>query len=211
MLYRAVMKPGQDDAEALVAALEQQLQFWGGELHDGICQSLAGTTLLLEMIRRTVASGKPVPPERLRKLQTSIESAIEQIRRLSREFSPLELKGAGLMSALGELAEHLSVRAESKFVCKKPVFVADESVALGLYRVAQQLCRVPIDAAPGNRFVISLHEEKGWIVLEIVRIGECSPESGVLVRARMLALGGECSFHTANQTRTIELRVPKTQ
>src|SRR5258706_12414243 len=86
--------------DELIAAIERELRQIGEDLHDGPCQSLASSALLLETIRRAVESGKPLPLERLRKLQTSIESAIEQVRGLSREFSPRQLKGAGLISAL---------------------------------------------------------------------------------------------------------------
>src|SRR5688500_5244027 len=88
----------------LVSAIEREQRQIGFELHDNICQTLAGTSMLLETIGRAVTAGEPVSADDFRSLGKILETAIDQTRSLSQRYRPVDLEGAGLMKALQELA-----------------------------------------------------------------------------------------------------------
>jgi signal transduction histidine kinase len=201
------MNLSEEDAAALAGALERQLQYWGDELHDTVCQTLAGSSMLLETLGRALKEKRAVPMERFQKLQASVETAIEQLRRLSRELSPVKLEGTGLMLALNDLSEQISARAASQFICPKPVIIQNSRAALALYRAAQEICRLPPDASAGDKFVLSLDGENEWIRLSFQKSGSPLTESP-LAQALVASVGGELHFQPSGQTSSIVLRVP---
>lgn len=201
------MNSGREEACALVAAMERQLILWGGELHSGVCQSLAGTGMFLATVRRAAERGAPIPLERLRDLERSIETAIDQLRKLSRDFNPIPLEGTGLMLALFDFAEQLSARVKCKIVCEKPVLVHDRGAALNLYRAVQEICQVSGDGFPAE-FTISLSGDQNTISLQIVKKGDQSNASAALASLRMRAIGGQCIVSRSTESESITLHVP---
>jgi signal transduction histidine kinase len=197
----------EEDARALVAAIEKQTQSWAAELHKNACQSLAGTGILLATMQRAAEKGLPVPLDRLQEVQKSIEKAIDQLRKLAQDFSPIQLEGTGLMLALFDFAEQLSTYAKCTLICEKPVLISDSRVALNLYRSVQEICRIFGEATAAD-FTISLSSDQNHIVLQIVKKGDHSNDRAVLARLRMLAIGGECAVQTSAETEIITLRVP---
>jgi signal transduction histidine kinase len=192
----------------LIEALENELRAIGGELHDTVCQTLAGTGMLIESILRAVESGKPMPLQRIVLLKKSIETTIDQTRALSRKYNPVEVRGPGLMSALEGLARLAPGTGE--FKCEKPVFVSDERAALALYRIAQESCRVE-DNRNASRILIVLSEENGFLRLEVRRNGKLSTANSLsteLMRVRARQLGGEVVIRAAAEGVTVSCRIP---
>jgi signal transduction histidine kinase len=201
------MDPSGEDARALVAAIERERFFLGGELHGGVCQTLAGTGMLIETLGRAAKNGGPIPLERLEELQRAIDTAIEQLRKLSHDFSPIQLDGTGLMVALFDFAEELSARGKCTIHCEKPVIMSDPAAALNLYHAVREICRVPGNSPPVE-FLISLSADQNAISLEVVKTRDLPPQNRALTRLRMRAIGGECMVQTCDETEIITLRVP---
>jgi two-component system, NarL family, sensor kinase len=151
-------------ARDLVAALEREQCRIGGQLHDQLCQTLSGSTLLLETIGRAVAAGKTVPPESFARLKSAIETAVTQARALSQGFNPVKLEGAGLMTALHKLATDTP---NCEFRCEEPVFVADPESALALYRIAQEALQESVAQPGSKRIQVALEQKDGQVILSI--------------------------------------------
>jgi signal transduction histidine kinase len=148
----------EDQARKLIAAIEQERRAVGEELHDTLCQSLAGTTLILDTIGRAIAAGKPVSVEAFETLKRILEESIDQARSLSRRFDPVMLEGAGLMTALQALAMEVP---NCEFVCERPVFINNAETALTLFRIAE-----------GSLPLSLKNEEVGKTRLELAQQGE---------------------------------------
>ena len=111
----------------------------GQDLHDGLCQHLAG----IEFRAAVIASQLAVAPEAQReivKIGELIREGARQARMLSRGLSPVSLEAEGLMSALKELVESAGDLFGTccHFECAKSVAVSDNVVATHLYRIAQE-------------------------------------------------------------------------
>jgi signal transduction histidine kinase len=185
----------------LVGSVESERRRIGEELHDGICQTLSSTTLLLEALGRAVAAQKPVAPEVFEKLKQALELAVSQARGMSQRFNPANIEGAGLMTALHQLAAEIP---NSEFLCEKPVFISDPERALALYRVAEQALDNVIKHAGARRIRIHLAHKDGSAVLTVADDGigfipgpEGDRLSGLnLMRIRAEAVAGSLSIRS---------------
>lgn len=148
----------------LVAAVEREQQQIGFELHDNICQTLAGTSMLLERIGRVVERGEPVSAKLLRELGRVLETAIDQTRSLSRQYRPAHLEGAELMKSLAELAQ--STR-HCSFSCEKAVFVERREIALAIYRVAQEAVKNAMQHSGADKIEIQLQQVDSQLLLQV--------------------------------------------
>ncbi|HEV8543747.1 MAG TPA: ATP-binding protein [Verrucomicrobiae bacterium] len=183
-----MMEPGASNG-ALVKALERERRSIGEELHDHLCQTLVGSTLLLQTIERAATAGEPVSTESVAGLKQVIETAIDQTRALSRRFSPAKLQGAGLIGALHDLAQE---RPPCQFVCEKRVFVMDAEKAQALHQIAQEAVENALEYAGAQRIEIRLEEAPGMVLLEVKDDGRGfvpgeSPSFGGLDTSRLLA------------------------
>ena len=206
---------GHSDARHdLVSAIEREQRQIGDELHDNVCQTLAGTSMLLETIGRTVAAGAPVSVEMLRELGRVLETAIDQTRALSRRYRPVDLQGAGLMNALQELA---SSTPKTEFRCDKPVFIDNPVHALALYRVAQEALKNAVQHATAGKIRLTLKQDKSGVLLKVEDDGkgfdvgnvQCDITGLGIMACRAAAVGGELGvLSRKGRGTTITCKVP---
>jgi signal transduction histidine kinase len=156
--------PSGTSAAQLVAAVEREQRQIGDELHDNICQTLAGTSMLLETLGRAVSAGKPVSVKSFRELGRILETAIDQTRSLSQRYRPANLKGAGLMKALEEIAND---NPGCIFRCEKPVFLQDPDKSLALFRVAQEAVKNSVQHANAKKIRITLQRLGARAILRV--------------------------------------------
>ncbi|MCW5552972.1 MAG: PAS domain S-box protein [Verrucomicrobiae bacterium] len=141
----------------------------GQDLHDGLCQQLAGIELMSQVLERKLAASSPTDAERVAELGGHVRAAIAQARQLAHGLSPVTLESEGLMSALQELANnsHKMFRVTCKFVCDPPVLVHDQTVATHLYRIAQEAVSNAIKHGKAQHVTLSLKNAGGRNVLMI--------------------------------------------
>ena len=86
------------------------------ELHDGLCQSLAGIAALTSALARSLAaSAQPGPAAAADEIVRLLNEAIGEARDLAHGLSPIFLNGAGLAGGLETLAR--SVRHTQRVSC----------------------------------------------------------------------------------------------
>jgi len=112
----------------------------GQDLHDGLGQQLAGIGFLCKALESRLKAAAPVEAEELRQITELVSQAIVQARAIARGLQPVEDRPDGLMTALQALAENTSglFRTSCQFACPNLVLVEDQSVAVQLYRIAQE-------------------------------------------------------------------------
>lgn len=119
---------------------DQERRRIGQDLHDGLCQHLAGIELMSQVLQQKLSARSKSDATRAAEIARHVRDAIAQTRSLARGLAPVTLESEGLPSALRELA----VNTEKMFgiVCRvqAPQSFAGTpaGTAMHLYRIAQE-------------------------------------------------------------------------
>lgn len=173
-----------------IAAEEQQRI--GLELHDGIGQELTGLTLhagtLVELLdTATSVDAAPtgtLPSTALHtldethytkirelavKLSQRLNDTIRNTRQLAHGVMPVQIEPEGLQTALHELALTIAAQRsiDCTFACPRPVFVANNTTATHLYRIAQEAVNNALRHSRATAIVISLVQDEQRVVLSV--------------------------------------------
>jgi len=139
------------------------------ELHDGISQILVSVRYALELAERRLARGDARAGESLRKGLTSLTTAIQEVRRISRDLRPGSLDDLGLGPALktltAEFAERTGITAELETVVFRNRL--DEDAKIALFRVAQEALTNIERHADATEVAIRLFGHRGGATLRI--------------------------------------------
>jgi two-component system sensor kinase FixL len=127
--------------QEILAISDHEQRRIGADLHDDLCQRLAGIRFACDSLRKTLGdSSDERALERLGKIGAEISAAIDHTRMLARGMTPVALEQNGLASALEELAA--SVRklfhVKCTFRASKTIAINDPIAATHLYRIAQE-------------------------------------------------------------------------
>ena len=119
---------------------EREQRRIGQDLHDGLCQHLAGIEFMSQVLAQRLASKAKAEAASAAEIAKLVRAAISHTRDLARGLSPVVLESNGLMSALKQLAENTEklFRVSCRFQCDQPVLLHDNAVATHLYRIAQE-------------------------------------------------------------------------
>jgi signal transduction histidine kinase len=123
---------------------DREKQRLGRELHDGLCQSLAGVAALGSALSRNLAAGgQPGPATAANEIVRLLNEAIGDARDLAHGLSLLRLSDAGLVGSLETLARN--VRCTRRVSC---TFASDRrcprlprETEAHLVRIAQEAVR----------------------------------------------------------------------
>jgi PAS domain S-box-containing protein len=168
------------EREILAAGAQEQRRI-GHDLHDGLCQQLAGCAFALEVLGQKLEARRAPETPNIRKVSELVDQAITQARALAHGLQPVTLEAAGLTIALRDLA----AKAESMFgvtcmfVSDAPVLVHDNTVATHLYRIAQEAISNAVKHGRPRTVVIDLAAGHGQLRLTIgddgVGLGNAAP------------------------------------
>jgi two-component system, LuxR family, sensor kinase FixL len=140
----------------------------GQDLHDGLCQQLAGIELMSRALEQRLAAKSKTDSVSAGEIAGHVRDAIGHTRLLARGLSPVTLESEGLMAALQELAANTEkiFHIGCRFKCDPPVPVEDHPVATHLFRIAQEAVSNAIRHGKATQVLIQLREElRGKIVL----------------------------------------------
>ena len=110
------------------------------ELHDGISQILVSARYAFDLTRRRLQISDLRAGESLEKGIGNLTTAIQEVRRISRDLRPGTLDDLGLGPALQALTEEFSERTGIKTELETVVFrnLLDDDAKTALFRVAQE-------------------------------------------------------------------------
>ena len=142
----------------------------GRELHDGLCQSLAGIAALSSTLeKRLVTNSQTDAAATAAEITQLLKDTIAQARDLARGLGPVDLNGTGLGGALEALAlnvQHL-FRVTCTMDCEdSPSRLCHEAEA-HLFRIAQEAVNNAISHGQANRIEISLSCKDGKGLLHV--------------------------------------------
>lgn len=182
---------------------EQERQRLGRELHDGLSQVLTATKFKIGLLKRQLDRRMPVDASEVGQLENEINQALDQARDMARGLNPGTLLARGLVAALEDLARSMSRTFQMDCVCAAaPVVVADQGVALHLYRIAQEAVQNAVQHAKPRQVVIRLTAREGRGCLEVLDDGlGFSPSDSPVgmglanLQTRAQAIGGRLEIH----------------
>jgi signal transduction histidine kinase len=162
--------------EELVMISGRELRRIGQDLHDGLCQHLAGIEFRVAAVARQLERD-PAARKEVKAIGELIQDATRQARMLARGLAPVELETNGLMAALAELAEDCSklYRIDCRFHCDEPVLVANQGTATHIYRIAQEAISNAVRHATAKKITVSLERDGQDAVLAVTNNGNPLP------------------------------------
>ena len=144
----------------------------GHDLHDGVCQQLAGIALLTSSLADELEAKHFEGAAEAERISTLLNEAIEQTRGVARGLFPVRLEEKGLVSALEELAANASelFKINCRFVATAPPVAIEKGIALHLYYIVLEAVanaskhgsasNVVINLEPaGDRFLIRVQDD----------------------------------------------------
>jgi len=155
-------------AEASIIAQEDERKFIGGELHDNVNQILASSLLYLSIGKRQ--GDIPFVSD----VEGLINSAIQEIRKLSHSLIAPSLEEAELTQAVDNIVE--MTRKTGRFDIKKEAVGIDENILsekikLNVYRIIQEQLNNIIKYSQANTVRLKLVQESNKLFLNITDDG----------------------------------------
>ncbi len=152
---------------------EREQERIGQDLHDGLCQQLAGIAYLAGDLERRLANKSAdgsTPAGRIAELS---RGAAVQARQIAHGLNPVGLETMGLMAALQELAS--SIRSifsiSCRFNCDQRILITDHDTAVHLYRITQEAIHNSLTHGKATEILVTLRRERVGIVLSVVDNG----------------------------------------
>lgn len=188
------------EAECL-RVCEREKAAIGQELHDDVCQLLAGVACIMEVIAQKAKTAMPEMMPTFKDLSDQLNAGMDRTRSLAHSLVPLRLVTMGLPGALRELAS----QAERNFKLKVHVALPRTFPAqkpeqiLHLYRIAQEAISNAYKHGKATAVKLELTRERNKVVLAIRDNGsglpaESTRKQGIglhIMRYRAAAIGGQ--------------------
>jgi signal transduction histidine kinase len=158
----------------LLSIIEQERKRTGQELHDSIGQQLTGIAFMMESLGEKL-NNKSLSEETsyAEKINTCVGRATEQVRVLAKGLHPIDLDRNGLTSALGELAANTEriFNISCGLKCENSFTIEDSSVAINLYRIAQEAITNAVKHGKTKNVIIRLVIEDSCLKLVVENDG----------------------------------------
>jgi PAS domain S-box-containing protein len=148
---------------------DREKEHLGRELHDGLCQSLAGISALSATLARSLSAEVPGRAAEAAEVTTLVNEALEQIRNISHDLAPTVLERSPLDSSLKRLA----IRVEQMFgvQCKANSDGAPTGlpadVKVHLFRIAQEAVHNPITHGRAREVVIEFALRRQCVLMVV--------------------------------------------
>jgi len=161
----------------LLDVSEQEQRRIGQDLHDGLCQHLAGTAIAGQVLREKLAQKQLGEAIDAGKVVALIEEGVMLSRRSAKGLHPVEMDAEGLMFALEEFAATTSklFNVGCRFECESPVLVHSAATAEHMFRIVQEAVRNAINHGHAGEITIQLNTLEDGQELRIEDDGEGLP------------------------------------
>jgi two-component system CheB/CheR fusion protein len=184
----------------LLEISEREKRRIGEDLHDMVCQELTATALYLKSGAKKLAKENPAASASLEEAAQTVNRNVVVARELAGGLQAVELTASGLKNALRDLAAQASENRGIKchFKAARGVRVPDNTVALHLYRIAQEAVTNAVKHSGAKNILISLDRNSTHTCVTVQDDGKgfVAKKRGKglglhMMRYRANALGGE--------------------
>jgi PAS domain S-box-containing protein len=152
----------------------------GHDLHDGVCQQLAGIAFLTSSLAEELADEGVALSSQAEKIGGMVNQVIDQTRGVARGLFPVQLDEKGLVAALEELASNARevFKIDCRFSVKGPPLTVENEIALHLYYIVLEAlanaakhsgaAHVDISLHPsGDRWLLSIQDDGAGFSLPV--------------------------------------------
>lgn len=160
-----------DIVTAVIDAQEKERNELSGELHDNVNQLLAASILYL----KTAQKQKVIEESLISHSLDYVQKAINELRNISHNLAPVDIKMNGLAAALKVLTEklHIPKSFEVKLtVSKLQEKKLTQSLQLAVYRMVQEEINNILKHANASKITIHLREEDHNLLLTVTDNGK---------------------------------------
>jgi PAS domain S-box-containing protein len=163
--------------KAILETIEDEQRRIGQDLHDGLCQQLAGVALIAKALAQKLSSVAPEESAGVAEIAELVSRAVDQTRDLARGLSPVEIEVGGLAPALQEFARTTSklFKVACEFSCTENRFLKRRAplVSSHLYRIAQEAVNNAIQHGKAGQVKILLTaiERRGLLTIRDNGVG----------------------------------------
>lgn len=181
----------------------------GYDLHDGLCQHLAGIELKSQVLEQKLSKRFESAAAGAGEISQAVRDAIAQTRALARGLSPVTIESDGLLSALQELSLNVEklFNVRCQFEGDAEAHLRDHSMATHLFRLAQEAVSNAIKHGKAKRVSIQLKADGDRVYLAVSDNGCGIPDN----RQKFKGMGLRIMQSRANMiggTLTVERNVP---
>lgn len=151
----------------------------GRDLHDSLCQELAGIAALSKTLSRQLERHNKPAAAAAAEITRLLNQTVVRTRDLARGLNPMELAGTGLSGALATLAANVQAlfRIICRFQCNQPAVRLGADVETHLYRLVQEAVQNAIKHGQAKRIAVTLEFEEGRGAVAIQDDGVGLPEA----------------------------------
>jgi PAS domain S-box-containing protein len=163
----------------ILAISEREQRRIGHDLHDDLCQQLAGISFLSQSLATRLAAQSVPEAGRAKEIAQLARRAINQTRDMAHGLAPLDLEADSLRDALLGLAANTRnvFRCDCRFHGSLSVPLPDPGVGTHLYRIAQEAISNAIKHGKASRIDISLGLRESHLTLAIGDNGTGLPKT----------------------------------
>jgi signal transduction histidine kinase len=208
----ALLEHSQRLEREIVNISEAEQRRIGQDLHDGLCQYLAGLTCSASSLRDNLEElHLQTDADTAGELVKLLQDAVVQTRDLAHKLVPAHVSRLGLVLALESLTQSVTGLhgINCRFRCHASSAIWDEHTAMHLYRIAQEAINNATRHGKANNIFLFLNRAGQSIRLRVVDDGagiSDSDSEGIgldIMRYRARLIGGELTIRQRNGRGTI--------
>jgi PAS domain S-box-containing protein len=172
--------------EEVINASENERLSIAYDLHDDLGSLLTGIKLGIESLAAMLKQDEPVRSGQAREIASQVSEAMVKTRTIAAGLRPVGSEPDDLMDALVGLARRMQEASgiEVRFLCPRPVLIAEQVMANHLFRIAQEAVSNAVKHSGGSLIIISLQRVGGGIDLMVedngCGMGPVEPDHGGL-------------------------------
>ena len=161
--------------------MDRERERLGRELHDGLCQSLAGIAALSSTLsKRLAADSEARLSAKAAEISRLLNESITEARSMARGLGPAVIEAAGLDGALEGLARSVQrlFRVSCTLECERPFPRLRPEAETHLFRIAQEAIHNAITHGKADRIELVVGSQDGKGLLQVRGNGVGMPLDG---------------------------------
>jgi signal transduction histidine kinase len=189
-----------EEAESAILDISNREQRrLGQDLHDGLCQILAGVKFMAQSVGDEMIEASLPQSKKMAIIESRLAEALTFVDTVSRGLYPVELEASGLVAALNELSTRTSrvFSVACSFRAPEQFSIGNTAIATHVYRIAQEAVANALKGGHAKRIRIRLLRENSGAVLSVVDngvgFGNRTPRKGMgmkIMEYRASVIGG---------------------
>jgi DNA-binding LacI/PurR family transcriptional regulator/signal transduction histidine kinase len=148
--------------QEVIEISNRTMQKIGQDLHDDLCQHLAGIAMLAKVVRGVVALSGPAAVGSIDKISDLLADSISRAKQIARGLYPAGLEEHGLAAAVEELVESArrNYPVMIEFRASPDFSLPDTDLALQVYRIVQEALANALKHAGSDRIEVYLTRDE---------------------------------------------------